>query len=338
MSIKMKTPEILAPINAVEEVEPLLKAGATWLYGGVLPSDWKEKYPSTVLLNQRTFPSAQFSSLEALESAVQAAHNRGGRLALTLNAPFYMDEQMAAVLDLLRWAEKIQIDAIIAADPGLMAAMGREGISIPVHLSTMGLASNVSAVKMYQRLGVGRIILPRFLSAAQIGDMVTGVPDMEYEAFVLIGKCPNIEGVCSFVHDSSDQRWPCEWNWELEGKDPTVSHAPVSKHYKDLAGTDRRDGCGLCALPLLASVGVSSFKIVGRGAPLARKVQLVTSLHGLLTSMPLSPGPALPGSPGWTEWPGWLEWVARCREEYLAIFGHHCTPHNCYYPEIDGIW
>jgi putative protease len=330
--VAQKRPEILAPINAVEEVEPLLKAGATWLYGGVLPSEWKEKYPATVLLNQRTFQSAQFSSLEALESAVQSAHNRGGRFALTLNAPFYMDEQMVAVLDLLRWAEEIQIDAIIAADPGLMSAMAREDIRIPLHLSTMGLASNVNAVKLYQRLGVGRIILPRFLSAAQVGEMVSDVPDMEYEAFVLVGKCPNVEGVCSFVHDSPDQRWPCEWSWELEDEDGKTPSASVSSHYKDLAGSDRRDGCGLCAVPLLASVGVSAFKIVGRGAPLARKVQLVDRLNNLIASMPPSPGSALPGSPGW---PSWIE---RCREEYRVIFGHPCTPHNCYYHEVDGIW
>jgi putative protease len=241
-----------------------------------------------------------------------------------------MDEQMAAVLDLLRWAEKIQIDAIIAADPGLMAAMDKEDMRIPVHLSTMGLASNVSAVKMYRRLGVSRVILPRFLDVEQIGNMIGGVPDMEYEAFVLVGKCPNIEGVCSFVHDSSDQRWPCEWKWELGGGDEEISLSPVSGHYRDLADSDRRDGCGLCAVPFLASVGVSAFKVVGRGAPLATKIQLVTSLHGLLASMPLSTGPALPGSPGW------LSWIERCREEYLAIFGHSCTPHNCYYPEVCG--
>ena len=319
----MKTPEILAPINALHEVEPLLEAGATWLYGGVLPLEWKDKYPSTVLLNQRTFSSAQFSSLEALESAVWSTRMGGGSFALTLNAPFYMDEQMPAVLDLLRWAKEIQVDAVIAADPGLMAVMDREGVRIPVHLSTMGLASNVSAVKLYQRLGVDRIILPRFLNAGQIGDMVSGVPEMEFEAFVLVGKCPNIEGVCSFVHDSSDQRWPCEWRWVLERKDPAAPPAPVSKHYTDLAASDRRDGCGLCAVPLLASTGVSSFKVVGRGAPLARKVQLVDRRNNLIASMPPSTD---------------ADWVERCREEYRANFGHPCTPHNCYYPEVDGIW
>jgi putative protease len=276
-----------------------------------------------VLLNQRTFPSAQFSSLDELKSAVHQVHEGGGSFALTLNAPFYMDEQMPAVLDLVRLARDFKVDAVIAADPGLMTAMALEGIEIPVHLSTMGLASNPYAVRMYRRLGVSRIILPRFLTAQQIADMVDGVPDMEYEAFVLVGKCPNIEGVCSFVHDSPDQRWPCEWKWELEDAAGSPPPGPVSGHFSGLAASDRRDGCGLCAVPMLAAAGVSAFKVVGRGAPLDRKVRLVSCLDHLLSSMPSSPGP---------------DWIDRCREAYRSLYGHPCTPHNCYYPEVPGVW
>ena len=55
---KTRPPEILAPVNAPGEVEALLDAGAHWLYGGVLPAEWSRSFPSTVLLNQRTFANA----------------------------------------------------------------------------------------------------------------------------------------------------------------------------------------------------------------------------------------------------------------------------------------
>ncbi|MDF1536559.1 MAG: U32 family peptidase [bacterium] len=337
MNYSIKSPHILAPINSVEEVVPLLEAGARWLYGGVIPSRWQERYPSTVLLNQRTFPGAQFSSLGEFENAVRLTQKGGGRFALTLNAPFYMDEQLPAVLDLVRWARDIRVDAVIAADPGLMKALARDNIEVPLHLSTMGLASNAHAVRMYSRLGVSRIILPRFLTAEQILEMIESVPDLEYEAFVLVGKCPNIEGVCSFVHDSPDRRWPCEWKWELEDENGSAPPARVSGHYADLAQSDRRDGCGLCAVPFLAAAGVAAFKVVGRGTPLTRKLQLVSTLDRVLASMPPLPASGL-SAPELSGTPGWREWVTRCREEYRAIFGHPCTPHNCYYPKICGTW
>lgn len=312
--------QILAPVNALDEVTPLMDAGAHWLYGGVLPSEWADRFPSTVLLNQRTFASAQFPSMAQLGDAVLRTREHGRAFALTLNAPFYMDEQMPLVVDLARWAVDAEVGALIVADPGLIIRLKEEGVELPLHLSTMGIAANAHSVKFYADQGINRVILPRFLSLAQISALTAAMPSMEYEAFILVGKCPHIEGLCTFVHDSPDRRWPCEWEWDLA--DETGDRPPVniSGHFSGIRESDRRDGCGLCALPALKTAGVSTFKIVGRGAPLRRKLQLVGQLSRLLGEIPAQqPDEA---------------WLRRCKESYRALYGRHCSEHNCYYPEV----
>lgn len=314
-----KPHEILAPANALDEVGPLLEAGAHWLYGGVLPGEWADRFPSTVLLNQRTFTSAQFPSMTELGEAVGRTREGGGAFALTLNAPFYMDEQMPLVLELARWAVDAGIGALIVADPGLIVSLRDGGVELPLHLSTMGIAANAHSVKMYADQGITRVILPRFLSLAQISGMTAAMPSVEYEAFILVGKCPHIEGICTFVHDSPDRRWPCEWEWDLADEAGDGPPANISGHFAGIRESDRRDGCGLCALPGLKAAGVSTFKVVGRGAPLERKLQLVKELKRLLGEMPDQPDEA---------------WSKKCRESYRELYGHLCSEHNCYYPEV----
>jgi len=278
-------PEILAPVNTLDEVGPLLEAGADWLYGGVLPREWRNRYPSTVLLNQRTFASAQFSSMSELAAAVKRTRDAAGFFALTLNAPFYMDEQIPPVLDIVRWAAGNGVSAIIAADPGLMT----------------------------------RVILPRSLTTEQIASLIRQAPEVEYEAFILVGRCPNIEGLCTFEHDSPSGRWPCEWEWTLSKEGGGLPPEPVMAHFDGIKAAGRRQGCGLCALLVLTAAGVGAFKIVGRGASSSRKVGLVRQVKRLIK---LADGEPDDG------------WVEECLWAYKQMFGHPCSIHDCYYPEF----
>jgi len=319
MKSEMKPLEILAPVNALEEVGPLLEAGAQWLYGGVLPAEWAERFPSTVLLNQRTFASAQFPAMAQLGDAVSRIREHGGSFALTLNAPFYMDEQMPMVMELAKWAADAGVGALIVADPGLMRLLRVEGIELPLHVSTMGIAANAGSVRFYAGQGVTRVILPRFLSLEQIAVLTAAVPSVEYEAFMLVGRCPHIEGLCTFLHDSPQRRWPCEWEWDLTDESGGRPPMNISGHFSGIRESDRRDGCGLCAIPALKAAGVSTFKVVGRGAPLARKLELVTQLSRLMKDLPPVPDEA---------------WFRTCRESYRGLYGRSCSVHNCYYPEV----
>ena len=317
---RLKTPEILAPVDNIHEAGDLLNAGAHWLYGGCLPASWSNRYPRTVIINRRTFSGAQIDSTHELAGIIALAMEVGGRFALTVNAPFYMDEQFEPVLELIRFAQEAGASAVIVADPGLMARIAQNGMRIPIHVSTMALASNASAVRLYLSLGAERIILPRFLGIEEIESLIRDFPDVDFETFLLVGKCPNIEGVCSFMHDSPDARWPCEWAYSVTGTDGGSPSEGVWSSVDGARTADRRDACGLCALPELLMSGVSTFKIVGRGAPTGRKTALIKALSEAIEAAQ-EVGPA-------------EEWHARCRGIYRSLYGHACGAHNCYFPDM----
>jgi len=320
----MKDPRplhLLAPVDRLEEVAPLIEAGARWLYGGALPRLWVARYPAIVPLNQRTFGSAQFPSLEELSAAIAETRSLGGRFALVLNAPFYLSQQVPLALEVASAAAAAGAEAVIAGDPGLIRSLADARLPLAIHLSVMGMAANPAAVAMFSRLGVTRVILPRHLRLAEIAALAAGSPGVEFEAFLLVGKCPNAEGACTFLHDSTAGRWPCEWPFVPSFADGSPLPPGVAAGCAPPTQEERRDSCGLCALPDLVSAGVVGFKVVGRGAPTSRKTAMVGAASR-----------ALAASAG--ERRGDAAWRETCRRSYRDLFGRPCAGRACYYPEL----
>jgi putative protease len=90
-------------------------------------------------------------------------------------------------------------------------------------------------------------VLPRFLGLKEVASLCKDSPEMDFEVFILVGKCPNIEGMCSFLHDNSDGRWPCEWAYSVTCADGSAPPDGIGTAIDGVRSTDRRDGCGLCA-------------------------------------------------------------------------------------------
>ena len=111
---------LISPIDQLGEAEPLLDAGADELYGGWLPEDWLERYRLLASINQRTFAGAQIAGYEDLQEIVQRAHDRGKRFSLTLNAPFYSDEQLPLLFDYVDQA--VTALALASSTPGWRAS------------------------------------------------------------------------------------------------------------------------------------------------------------------------------------------------------------------------
>ena len=148
------------------------------------------------------------------------------------------------------------------------------------------------------------------------------VPDIPCDAFLLVGKCPNTEGLCTFHHSSSDKIWPCEIPYQISPETTPVSEAQqlAMNVQAGWSKSNRRHGCGLCAIPQLLQAGFDGLKLVGRGAPTKRKivniaatVEFVHQARNMLD-------------------------FATYREQAIAshqrIFGVSCSENVCYYPEL----
>jgi len=318
----MSRPRLISPIDHVDEAALLVQAGADELYGGVVPQSWLERYGLLGSLNQRTFAQAQLKSFDELQAVVELAGEHGKPFSLTLNAPFYTAEQLPLIEELVGHAVDIGVAGVILADPGLLVHLYRLYPRLELHVSTLAHAGNVASLRYYQKLGASRAVIPRHHSTGEIGEMVSALPQMRLDAFVLVGKCPNTEGLCTFHHSREDRVWPCEIPYEITPleESPSLRLENARKKQLSWSQSNRRHGCALCALPALVEAGVYGLKLVGRGAPPAMKkanILLVKRFLELSTKLGNS-----------------SDYRRQARQAHAQRFGSPCCANVCYYPEF----
>lgn len=315
--------KLISPIDRKSEAELLLKAGAGELYGGYVPEVWQQRFGMLASINQRTFAGAQIDSYEDLREIVRSCRDHNGEFALTLNSPFYSAGQQPLLLDYVGEAVSAGVTSVILADLALLRLLRREFPDLLYHASTLAHLSNSAAIHFYQQQGIGRVILPRHLGLAEMARIRSAVPDIECDAFLLVGKCPNTEGLCTFHHSSADKVWPCETPYRLEDLSAgNVSVACEQAMVKQggWSGSDRRHGCGLCAIPQLLGAGFSGLKLVGRGAPTLRKVKNV-QLAARFVRLAKETIP-------------FAEYQTAALAAHRDHFGIGCCENVCYYPEL----
>jgi putative protease len=321
MTVDMR---IISPVDNFQEAGLLLEAGADELYGGYIPAGWND-YSLSASLNQRTFSAAQIASEKELAEIIALVHGYERTFALTLNAPFYTNEQLPLLIEYLDRMVILGIDSLILADPGLLRLLKKRHGHLEYHASTLAHLTNSGAVRFMAEQGIQRVVLPRHLGVSDMTSIIQQAPGVLCDAFLLVGKCPNSEGLCTFHHSSPEKIWPCEVPYEinpLAGGASSQLQQAIQKQ-NSWSETNRRHGCGLCAIPALQKAGVHGLKLVGRGAPAAQKVRNVTLTREFLD---------LAGS---------ITDFAKYRQKAMAAhrerFGAVCHQNVCYYPEFfDG--
>ena len=315
---------VISPVDNLEETHLLLQAGADELYGGYVPAEW-QSYSLAASLNQRTFLSAQIASEHELSEIISLVHAHEGRFALTLNAPFYTEEQLPLLVEYVDRMVTLGIDSLILADPGLLRLLKKRHADLEYHASTLAHLTNSGAIRFMAEQGVQRVVLPRHLSVADMAATIKQVPEVLCDAFLLVGKCPNSEGLCTFHHSSPDKIWPCEIPYKVaplcNRASSRLEHA--MQEQASWSETNRRHGCGLCAIPELKAAGVHGLKLVGRGAPAAQKIRNIALTREFL---------ALAESVT-----DFTEYRRLAMAAHSERFGAVCHQNVCYYPEFfDG--
>lgn len=315
---------IISPVDNVAEAGLLLAAGADELYGGYIPSEW-DNYSLAASLNQRTFPTAQIASEQELSEIIALVHAHERTFALTLNAPFYTDEQLPLLVEYVDRMVSIGIDSLILADPGLLRLLKKRHPHLEYHASTLAHLTNSGAVRFMAEQGMQRVVLPRHLGVSDMASIIRQVPDVLCDAFLLVGKCPNSEGLCTFHHSSPGKIWPCEIPYKVAplaaGASSQLQQA--MQRQDSWSETNRRHGCGLCAIPFLGAAGVHGVKLVGRGAPVAQKVRNVALAKEFLVLAESATD--------------YKEYRRKAMAAHRERFGAVCHQNICYYPEFfDG--
>lgn len=302
--------KILAPVRSIREAKMMIEAGANELYCGLHAGTWKQQQ-GTAWANRRGPGWANIENLKVLRKLCETAHQSGVKVYLTLNQPSYTAERYLSLLSLVdEVINNCHIDALIMADPGLISAVKEHHPQVRVHASSVAGILNTASVLFFKDLGVDRIIFPRYLSLDAMQRIITqSGPGLEYEAFILNDGCVFEEAYChvSHAYGGAFCHMP-DWEFSLTPVAPELNHIvqeSFEKHIEDYKRwlwigikdyqknpSERKQDlspynhplgmCGLCALPELNAMGISSLKIVGREAPPSKKLASVRLLKQVL--------------------------------------------------------
>lgn len=253
-------PELLAPAGNPEKLKAAVLYGADAVY--LAGNEFGMR------------AAADNFTVEEIFDGVNFAHQNGVKVYLTVNTMprSYEYEKLSVFLDSLRGSG---IDAMIAADFGVIDLLKEKFPRMPVHISTQASIVSLQTCLSYYKLGIKRAVLARELTLEEIKYIVSGVPDdFEIETFVHGSMCVSYSGQCllseHYVGRDANRGMctqPCRWDYkiyEIEEKGRPNERMPVVETENGTFMMSSKDMCMIEHIGELAESGIASFKIEGR--------------------------------------------------------------------------
>ena len=203
----MKSPELLLPAGTLEKMRTAYAFGADAVYAG------QPRYSLRARNNE--------FKLEELQTGIQEAHALGKKLFVASNLMPHNAKVKTYMAD-MEPVIAMQPDALIMADPGLIAMVRERWPEMQIHLSVQANTVNYATVKFWQALGLTRVILSRELSLDEIGEIRQQCPDIELEVFIHGALCMAYSGRCLlsgyFNHRDANHGTctnSCRWDYKV---------------------------------------------------------------------------------------------------------------------------
>ncbi len=144
--------------------------------------------------NARHFAGLNFGPAKIAEG-IKYAHDRGARVFIALNT-YPQPKGWERWKNAVDQAVDLGVDALIAADIGVLDYASSKGEELNLHLSVQGSATNYEALRFYkEHFNVRRAVLPRVLSMSQVQHVIENSP-VEIEIFGFGSLCVMVEGRC----------------------------------------------------------------------------------------------------------------------------------------------
>jgi len=303
------------------DIAKLAEAGATEFFCGIMPTEWVSVYDYQISLNKREYQQNQILSFEKLAAVIERAHEAGKKVAVAMNAHYYIDRQVSLIESYLKKFREIKVDALIAASIPLLLLIRKSDIDIPIYISGEAAVYNSRAFGLFGKYGIKRIIFPRDMTISEMETVIKNTKGrgLEYEAFVMSEKCPFSAGYCRTTHGYVTVNF-CIQSWKKvlymrfppgsedelsqdreylpDSAVPKPSLRQVSQwnhnaaQYKEFAechfyqssspSMNYWGGCGLCSISRLKEIGITSLKIVSRGTKVDSKILRLKALKRAL--------------------------------------------------------
>ena len=231
-------PELLLPAGSLEKMRTAYAFGADAVYAG------QPRYSLRARNNE--------FQLEELASGIQEAHRLGKKFYVASNLMPHNAKVKTYMAD-MQPVIAMQPNALIMADPGLIAMVRERWPEVDVHLSVQANTINYASVKFWKSLGLTRIILSRELSLDEIEDIRQECPDIELEVFIHGALCMAYSGRCLlsgyFNHRDANQGTctnSCRWDYKVDSaiEDGTGDIQKIDFDFDKALGESALSSCG----------------------------------------------------------------------------------------------
>lgn len=135
----MKKPELLAPAGNKESLKAAIMAGCDAVY------------LSGKMYGARSF-AGNFDN-EELKDAITLAHIYGVKVYVTVNTLIY-DDEVDSFLEYIEFIHKINVDAVIMQDLGMIDLVRKTYPNLEIHASTQAHIHNLEGTKLMEEMGV----------------------------------------------------------------------------------------------------------------------------------------------------------------------------------------
>ena len=251
----MKKLELLAPAGNPLKLETAFAHGADAVYLGI------PDFSLRVRINDFDLPK--------IKEAVKYAHDRKKKVYVTITICAH-NRHLEKLPSYIKALKKLNIDALIISDPGIIALVKKHWPQAEIHLSTQANCTNAEAVKFWAKQGVRRVILGREVTLKEIKEIHRAAPKVDLEYFIHGAMCMAYSGRCFLSKELVDRSGnlgdcaqPCRWEYSIKARNHESEFDLVSEEH----GTyllNSKDLCLIEYLPQLIEAGISSFKIEGR--------------------------------------------------------------------------
>ena len=204
----MKKPELLLPAASLDKMRTAYAYGADAVYAG------QPRYSLRVRNNE--------FMMEQLSQGIEEAHALGKQFYVASNLMPHNAKLKTYMAD-MEPIIKMKPDALIMADPGLIAMVRERWPEQVIHLSVQANTVNYAAVKFWKSIGLSRVILSRELSLDEIEEIRQQCPDIELEVFIHGALCIAYSGRCLlsgyFNHRDANQGTctnSCRWDYKID--------------------------------------------------------------------------------------------------------------------------
>lgn len=328
--------ELVCPAGNLPSLKAAVDNGADAVYFGFRDAT-----------NARHFAGLNFTP-ERIAAGLAYARGRGVKVFLAINTypqPAGWQRWQAAVDQ----AAELAVDALIAADIGVLDYAAERHPQLALHLSVQGSATNHQALRFYhEQFGIRRAVLPRVLSLPQVGHLAAQSP-VAVEVFGFGSLCVMVEGRCilsSFATGRSPNTYGAcspashvQWQETAAGLETRLGGVLIERcgasenaGYPTLCkGRFRVAGSTyhaleeptslntLALLPELQRAGVAAIKIEGRQRSPAYVAQVTGVWRSALDALERDPA-------GYRPKAGWLAALDRVSEGVQTTLGAYSRP------------